>query len=191
MHSGEDLDNHGAAVVERFLKKPFLKVERFKARLGGVDIGFDVADLRSGVDELQIEFAAIRAQRPDLAAQLGLGFHRIALPRARGLEFLVACFECVWANRRGCRSRRWRRSLDGRGLSRRGLRESGRICSEIGAKRQHEYQSRTKHGGTEHIRTEHIRTEHIPTEHLARIGSARPSENHQVQGRRKPHEGKV
>ena len=54
-----------------------------------VDIGLDVADARRGVDELLVEFAAIRAERLDLDPELGLVFHRLALPGARGVEFLI------------------------------------------------------------------------------------------------------
>ncbi len=87
-----------------FCNELFLLVERRQARLRRVDIGFDVADARRGVDQLLIELAAVRAQRLDLAPQLGLAFRRIALTRARGVEFLIVLFE--HARRRSLLARR-------------------------------------------------------------------------------------
>ena len=91
----ENLDDRGAPLVERFAKQLFLLVERLEARLRRLDARLDIAHARRGVDELLVERAPIVAERVDLALELRLAFRRLALPRARRFEFLIALFEGV------------------------------------------------------------------------------------------------
>ena len=167
LQGGENLDDHGAAFVERFLKKTFLLVERLETSFGRLDACFDAAHARGGIDELLVERPPIVAERLDLAFELGLVLRRLALPGARRFEFLIALLESIRIGRRrsgrrrlggevGHRTRRDRRLH--RRLGGRGLGERSRICAERQGKRQ---------GGAEH---------------KARIGAARPTENHRVQG---------
>ena len=68
LQSGEDLDDHVAALIERLTQQLFLLVERHQARPRRVDIRFDIADSRGGADKVLIEFMAVLAQRLDLDA---------------------------------------------------------------------------------------------------------------------------
>src|SRR5581483_4548800 len=156
----------GAAFVERRLEYTLALVQRLQPRLRCVDAGFDVAATRGGIDKLLIERGAIGANRLDLLLQLSLFLYRHPLLGARCIEFLIMLLERIQARlcrvwRRGSRLRRWnlrRWNLDRRRWPDRTLREGGGVGSE----RQHESQCRT--------------------EHKARVGAARPSENHRVQG---------
>jgi hypothetical protein len=135
--------------------------ERLQPRPRRVDVGFDVADPRRGVDELLVERAPIRADGLDLALEFGLGLQDRALPGARAVEFLIALLEDIEIGlRRRARhgGNRWRGNLSGRRRRRGILGERG----QVGAERQRKRQSRA--------------------EHEARIGAARSSENHRVQG---------
>ncbi len=167
LQGGEDFDDHGAALVERFAKQPLALVERLEARLRRLDAGLDVAHPRGGIDELLIERAPIVGNRRDLALELLLVLGRDALLGARGIELLIMLPERVGIHvqRHARRGRRRRGNLGGGGLcrpggglSRGGLGEG----SEVGAERQGKSQRRS--------------------EHKARIGAARPAENHRLQG---------
>ena len=171
LQGGEYFDNHVAALGERFTKQFFLLIEWLQASPRRVDTGLDVADSRGGADEILIKFATVLAQRLDLDPQLGLALHRIALAGERGVEFLIVLLERVDLIRRRCDGRgrrrgRTSRTLRGwrscRGELRRRLGECDGIRAEVCADRQHKGQGRA--------------------EHKARIGAARASENHRVQG---------
>ena len=95
LQGGEDFDDHGAALVERFAKQPLALVERLEARLRRLDAGLDVAHARGGIDELLIERAPIVGNRRDLALELLLVLGRDALPGARGIELLIMLPERV------------------------------------------------------------------------------------------------
>ena len=95
LQRGEDFDDHGAALVERFLKVLFPLVERLQARLRRLDVGLDVADARRGIDELLIERAAVVAEGLDLELELGLASADCALLGARRVELLVVLLERV------------------------------------------------------------------------------------------------
>ena len=176
LQSGENFDDHVAAVIERLAQQLFLLVEWRKTHPRGVDISFDVAHSRGGVDEILVKFAAVLSQRLDLDAQLGLTLHGLALPGQRGVEVLVVLPDRInlirgrWRGPRRSRrrgNRALRRGICGRRRFRRlspcdGTcpETGGKICTKTCTNRQH--QSRA--------------------EHKARIGAARPSENYRFQG---------
>ena len=154
-----------------------LLVERPKARLRRVDIGFDVADFCRSVDQLLIEFSPVVAQGVDFAFKLGLAFRRAALVRQRRVQLLVALLECVGIGGRLCIiwPRRCRAVLPGRRLrrwklGRCGLCEGCRNGSEFRPVWQRKYQDRP--------------------EHKPGFGSELPAENHRFQARQEPREGK-
>ena len=71
----------------------FVVVERFEPRLGGGDLGLEIARARGGVDQFLIELAPVGADLLDLALERGLGVGGFALGVAGVLEFLVALLE--------------------------------------------------------------------------------------------------
>ena len=168
LQGGENFDDHRAAFVERFLKKALLLVERLETSFGRLDACFDAAHARGGIDELLVERAPIVAERLDLAFELGLVFRRLALLGARRFEFLIALLESIRIGRRRSGRRRLRREVGHRTAARPALAAGGLaggvwasaagLAPSGSAKRQ---------GGAEH---------------KARIGAARPTENHRVQG---------
>jgi hypothetical protein len=171
LQSGENFDDGGAPFVERFLKQALPVVERFEARSRRFNAGLDFAHVRGRVDQLLIERAPIVSDRLYFVLELGLVFRRLALRGARGFELLIARFQRLgvgvrllgWLDGRRRKGRRGhlrcRRPADaGRDLGRRRLRQRG----QIGSERQQDSQSRAKH--------------------KARIGVARPAENHRLQG---------
>ncbi len=175
MQGGEYFDNYIAALGERLTKQFLLFIEWLEAGPCRIDIVFDASDPRGSADEVLIKFATVLAQRLDLDPQLGLILYRVALARERGVEFLVVLLDRVACNGRGRRRGQSSRTLCGGRSCGRDLRWSlGKcdgICAEVYANRQHKGQNRA--------------------EHKARIGAARASENHRVQGRRAPQERKT
>src|SRR6202034_2604567 len=126
------------------------------------------ADMGGSIDELLIERGAVGADRLDLLLELALLFERHFLLRARRIKLLVVLLERICGGkcrRGGCRRWNCRWNLSDRRGRRLGL---GKSCP-IGSERKRKCQCRA--------------------EHKARIGAARPAENHCVQeGRPKPQE---
>ncbi len=75
----QHLADDGAAAVERFADIVFAVVERLEALLRRLDLGFDAAQPRGGVDQVLRQFAAVGADLLDLALEGGLGLGRFAL----------------------------------------------------------------------------------------------------------------
>ena len=95
LQRGDHFNDDRAPLLERFLQRTFLFIEPVEPVLGGADIGFDLAHPCRGIDQLDIELAAILSEHFDFAAQLGLGFGGIALPRQCRVQFLVAPFDGI------------------------------------------------------------------------------------------------
>ena len=161
----KNLDDCGPPLVERFLKNLFARVERLEPRLRVIDLCLDVAHRRCRFDELLVERAPIFAERLDLQSELGLAVRRLALPGPYRVELLIMLPDRIVGGRRGRRSGRGQ-CRPRRNLGSRRLREG----SHVGAKRQRQSQRRA--------------------EQQARIGWARPSENHAFHGNCRPQDGK-
>jgi hypothetical protein len=174
----QNLNDDVAAICERFLKQMFLIVEWQETRPGRLDTGFDVADTCGGVDQLLVELGSILTQRLDFAPELGLAVCRIALLGAHRIEFLILLLERVRAGRR--RRCRWRRSNGGR---RRKIRDRSLGDGRLRQRRLIDVRlARLRLSESTAARSKRERQCQCRSEHKARISSARPSENHRVQG---------
>src|SRR5262249_45371339 len=106
LESGDDFNDDRLPLLERLAQQSFLLVERIEPGLRRNDPGLDIAHAGCGLDQLGIELAAILTERLDFAAQFGLRFCGIALPRQGCVQFLIALLEDVRWVRRRCG--RWR-----------------------------------------------------------------------------------
>ncbi|MEY9281844.1 hypothetical protein ABIA03_003036 [Bradyrhizobium yuanmingense] len=102
----QHLDDVGTARIQRSAHLLLAAVQRSQPRFGLVDLGFHGAHIGGGVDQLLIELGAVLAERGDLGLQLGLRFFRASLPRARGLQLLLALLDRIGRDRCGLRRRR-------------------------------------------------------------------------------------
>src|SRR5665213_2163121 len=87
--------DHGAAAFERFANAALVVVERLEPRFRRCNFRFDAANTTGGVDQVLIELAAVGAELFDFPLERGLGFGRLALGIACGLEVLVWLFQRV------------------------------------------------------------------------------------------------
>ena len=98
LQSGEDLDNDGAALLQRRLDNLLPFVERLELCLRHINARLDVADVSGTVDELFIERRAIGVDRLDFALEFYLRVQRRPLLGTGRVEFLIVLPEHV-----GCR----------------------------------------------------------------------------------------
>ena len=102
-------DDVGAARLQRGAHLLLAAVERAQPRFGFVDLGLDGPHIGCGIDQLLIELGAVLAERGDLGLELGLRFLGALLPRAGGLELLLALLDRIGrGGRRLWRGRNYR-----------------------------------------------------------------------------------